>query len=131
MRIKYNMFSNEAGTISLCGNILQLRITDGDCEEDVFREILGVIQKVFRETDVPLRLILNSLDEEIRSDVISQLVEFLDSRSLNTENLLGTAVILSSVQYTFSKILIDTLKFTKPVGVFCSEIEAAEFVASL
>jgi hypothetical protein len=125
------MFSNEVGTITLSGNILQLRITDGDCEEDVFREILDVIQKVFRETDVPLRLILNSLDEEIRSDIISQLVEFLDSRSLNTENLLGTAVILSSVQYTFSKILIDTLKFTKPVRVFCSEIEAAEFVASL
>lgn len=125
------MFSNEAGTIALSGNILQLRIIDGDCEEDVFREILDVIQKVFRETDIPLRLILNSLDEEIRSDVISQLVEFLDSRSLNTEKLLGTAVILSSVQYTFSKILIDTLNFTKPVRVFFSEIEAAEFIASL
>jgi hypothetical protein len=124
------MFSNEVGTITLFGNIPKLRITDGDCEEDVFREILGAIQKSFRETYIPLRLILNSLDEEIRSDVISQLVEFLDSRSLNTEKLLGTSVILSSAQYTFSKILIDTLKFTKPLGVFCSEIEAAEFVAS-
>jgi len=125
------MFSNETGTITQCGNILQLRITDGDSEEDVFREIFGVIHKVFRETDIPLRLILNYLDEEIRSEVISQLVEFLDSRSLKTEKLLGAAVILSSVRYTFSKILIDTLKFTKLVGVFCSEIEAAEFVAGI
>jgi len=112
------MFSNEAGTITISVNILQLRITKCDCEKDFFREILVVIQKTFRETDIPLRLIFNSLDEEITSEIISQLVEFLDSRSLNTDKLLGTAVILLSVQYRFSKNLIDSLRFTKLVGVF-------------
>jgi hypothetical protein len=125
------MYSNQAGEITLFDDIVQLRITDGDADSIYFEQILELIQKVFRETDIPLRLILNSLDEDIGSDIVAQLVKFLDSSSLNTEKLIGTAVILSSVQCTFSKFLIDSLKLTKPVAVFSCESKAAEFITSL
>lgn len=125
------MFSNEAGEVTLSNNILQLRIFDGDCEDSLFRDILEVVQKAFRETNVPLRLILNSVDEEVSSSVISELVELLSSSSLNTEMLLGTAVILSSVQCTFAKFTINVMEFTKPTAVFDDEIKAAEFIAGL
>lgn len=123
--------SNGGGEVAVFGDIVQLKVLDGDCEEEDFHELLECLMTVFSETTVPLKLILNAVDEEVSSDHISAITDFLQEAVLDTSHLKGTALVLSAVQATVASILIGTLEFTRPVKVFCDDKTASDFITAL
>lgn len=125
------VFSNAAGDVTILKDIVQLKIHDGCCTEDEFNDILDVLLEVFTETKTPLKLILNSADEEIGSDHITALVELLTDCTFDSTHLVGTAIILTSMQCTMASLAINAMKFSRPVKVFSREQDAAKYIADL
>ena len=123
--------SNPGGEVAIFGDIVQLKVLDGDCEDSDFYELLESLLSIFAETAVPLKLILNAVEEEVASSHISAITDFLQGAPLYQNNLKGTALVLSSVQATVASILVGALEFTKPVKVFSDEKNASDFISSL
>jgi hypothetical protein len=123
--------SNSGGEVAVFGDIVQLKVLDGDCEESEFHELLQCLLSIFSETRVPLKLILNAEDEEVSSDHISAITDFLQDTTLDTRHLKGTALVLSAVQATVASILVGALDFSRPVKVFSDDKNASDFIAAL
>ena len=123
--------SNSGGEVTVFDDIVQLKVLDGDCEEADFHELLECLLSVFSETTVPLKLILNAADEEVSSDHVSAITDFLQGDDLDSSHIKGTALVLSPVQATVASILIGTLDFSRPVKVFSDDKMACEFITSL
>ena len=125
------MLSNAGGRVSAMGDIVQLKVTDGACSEDDFHDLLDAVLDIFAHTEVPLKLILNAIDEEVSSEHIAALTDLLQDSTFDTKHLKGTVLILTPMQATVASILVQSLQFSRPTRVVSDEKSASEFIASI
>ena len=125
------MTSNAGGCVSAMDDLVQLKVTDGACSEDDFHELLDAVLAIFERTDSPLKLILNAADEEVSSEHIAAITDLLQDSTFDTKHIKGTVLILTPMQATVASILVESLKFSRPVRVVSDDKSASEFISRI